>query len=113
MKSAGSHALLQEGAKLVLNINDITEELAPTMQIQPAAGLSQAAENSASMEGLSPEEEKIYGFLDVYPSSIDEIIRQSGFAPQKANELLLLLELKGAIESLPGKSYQKSSSLTS
>ena len=108
VKSAGSHALLQEGAKLVLNINDITEELAPTMQIQPAAGLSQAAKNSASMEGLSPEEEKIYGFLEVYPSSIDEIIRQSGFTPQKANELLLMMELKGIVESLPGKSYRKS-----
>jgi len=108
MKSAGSHTLLQEGAKLVLNINDIIEELAPTMQIQPAAGLSQAAKNSASMEGLSPEEEKIYGFLEVYPSSIDEIIRQSGFTPQKANELLLMMELKGIVESLPGKSYRKS-----
>ena len=108
VKSAGSHALLQEGAKLVLNINDITEELAPTMQIQPAAGLSQAAKNSFSMEGLSPEEEKIYGFLEVYPSSIDEIIRQSGFTPQKANELLLMMELKGIVESLPGKSYRKS-----
>ena len=108
VKSTGSHALLQEGAKLVLNINDIIEELAPTMQIQPGAGLSQAAKNSAGVEGLSPEEEKIYGFLDVYPSSIDEIIRQSGFTPQKANELLLMMELKGVIESLPGKSYQKS-----
>ena len=108
VKSAGSHALLQEGAKLVLNINDITEELVPTMQIQPAAGLSQAAKNSASMEGLSLEEEKIYGFLDVYPSSIDEIIRQSGFTPQKANELLLMMELRGIVESLPGKSYRKS-----
>jgi predicted Rossmann fold nucleotide-binding protein DprA/Smf involved in DNA uptake len=49
----------------------------------------------------------------VYPSSIDEIVRQSGFAPQKASELLLLLELKGVIESLPGKSYQKNSTLAS
>ena len=113
VKSTGSHALLQEGAKLVLNINDITEELAPAMQTQPGGGLSRTAEAPSGVEGLSPEEEKIYGFLDVYPSSIDEIVRQSGFAPQKASELLLLLELKGVIESLPGKSYQKNSTLAS
>jgi DNA processing protein len=113
VKSTGSHALLQEGAKLVLNINDIIEELAPAMQTQPGGGLSRTAKDPPSVEGLSPEEEKIYGFLDVYPSSIDEIVRQSGFAPQKASELLLLLELKGVIESLPGKSYQKNSTLAS
>jgi DNA processing protein len=113
MKSTGSHTLLQEGAKLVFNINDITEEIVPAMQMQPGTDLPLAEKNSAIVDGLSPEEEKIYGFLDVYPSSIDEIIRQSGFAPKKANELLLLLELKGVIESLPGKSYQKSSSLAS
>ncbi|MBE9521260.1 MAG: DNA-protecting protein DprA, partial [Proteobacteria bacterium] len=113
VKSTGSHALLQEGAKLVLNINDITEELAPAMQTPPGGDLSRTSEAPSGVEGLSPEEEKIYGFLDVYPSSIDEIVRQSGFAPQKASELLLLLELKGVIESLPGKSYQKNSTLAS
>jgi len=111
VKSTGSHALLQEGAKLVLNINDITEELAPALQIQPGADRSPAAENPSAVEGLSPEEAKIYGFLDVYPNSIDEIVRSSGFTAQKVNELLLMLELKGVIESLPGKSYQKSSML--
>ena len=111
VKSTGSHALLQEGAKLVLTINDITEELAPAMQTPPGGDLSRTAEVPSSVEGLSPEEDKIYGVLDVYPSSIDEIVRQSGFTPQKVNELLLLLELKGVIESLPGKSYQKNSTL--
>jgi DNA processing protein len=83
------------------------------MQTQPGGDLSRTAKDPSSVEGLSPEEEKIYGFLDVYPSSIDEIVRQSGFTPQKASELLLLLELKGVIESLPGKSYQKNSTLAS
>lgn len=108
MKSTGSHALLQEGAKLVLNINDITEELAPGIQMPPGTDLPRMLGDTAGVEELSPEEEKIYGFLDVYPCSIDEIVRQSGFTPQKTNELLLLMELKGAVESLPGKSYQRS-----
>jgi DNA processing protein len=111
VKSTGSHTLLQEGAKLVFNIKDIVEELPPNALQQHRANLSQEAKGTGDLEGLTKDEEKIYSFLDVYPSSIDEIVRQCGFTPQRANELLLLLELKGVIESLPGKSYQKNSTL--
>jgi DNA processing protein len=113
VKSTGSHALLQEGAKLVFNINDIIEELPPVISDQVIENTLEDDGNALPSVTLSPEEEKIYLFLDVYPSSIDEIVRQCGLTPQKANELLLMLELKGVIESLPGKSYQKNSSLAS
>ena len=111
MKSTGSHALLQEGAKLVFNIKDIIEELPTGISGQADENILADAGNTLPSVPLSPEEEKIYSFLDVYPSSIDEIVRQCDLTPQKANELLLMLELKGVVESLPGKSYQKNSSL--
>jgi DNA processing protein len=113
VKSTGSHALLQEGAKLVFNIKDIIEELSPAIPAQTTENTMPNDGNGVPHEPLSPEEEKIYSFLDMYPCSIDEIVRQCGLTPQKANELLLMLELKGVIESLPGKSYQKNSSLAS
>jgi DNA processing protein len=113
MKSSGSHALLQEGAKLVFNINDIIDELAPDITVKASENTLLNGTDGLPREPLSPEEEKIYSFLDVYPCSIDEIVRQCGLTPQKANELLLMLELKGVVESLPGKSYQKNSTLAS
>ncbi len=107
VKSAGTHTLLQQGAKLVHSVNDIVEELS-------YAGLQRYEEGTVHddteldpFEQLNKEEAVLFKCLEVYPRTIDEIVRQSGLTPQKVNELLLLLELKGLVVSLPGKSYQR------
>jgi predicted Rossmann fold nucleotide-binding protein DprA/Smf involved in DNA uptake len=56
---------------------------------------------------LSAAEEELFALLDVYPQTIDEITHRCGMAVQKVSELLLMLELKGMIESQPGNQYQK------
>ncbi|MEK6198345.1 MAG: hypothetical protein N2B58_09255, partial [Desulfobacterales bacterium] len=63
-------------------------------------------------ENLSQEEAELFEFIGVYPRTFDEIIKESGFTAQRTNEVLLLLELKGIIEPLPGKSYQRVTSLS-
>ena len=112
VKSAGTHNLLQQGAKLVHSIDDIVEEfstLSPDYnQTNPTRDNSEQ-ENTAQ---LNQQEFTLLACLDVYPQTIDELVRESGFTTQKTNELLLLLELKGFVDSLPGKSFQKSSTLT-
>ena len=45
--------------------------------------------------------------LDVYPKTIDELIQTTGLSANAVNELLLHMELKGAIEVLPGNQYKK------
>jgi DNA processing protein len=111
VKSAGTHSLLQQGAKLVHSVNDIVEEFPATMFEQKIEAADTEVPVQNSNDHLSHEEAELFGLLDVYPRAIDEIIRESGLTPQKTNELLLLLELKGFVDSLPGKSYQKNSSL--
>lgn len=112
VKSAGTHTLLQQGAKLVHSIKDIVEEFQSAALRQNGVNSRQDKEMQQDFfDELSREEAALFGFLDVYPLSIDEIVRESGFTAQKTNELLLLLELKGFVESLPGKTYQKSSTL--
>jgi DNA processing protein len=111
-KSAGTHALLQQGAKLVHSIHDIVEEFhpGPLAQVREEAGQGvKTGEN----DNLSGDEAALFAILDVYPLTIDEIARQSGYGPQKTSELLLLLELKGLVASLPGNYYRRSSVLTS
>jgi len=111
-KSAGSHSLLQQGAKLVHSIDDIVEELsAGTLFKNQARPASNIPEQKNVMQ-LNQEEATLFACLDVYPLTIDELVRESGFSPQKANELLLLLELKGLVESLPGKSFQKRATIS-
>jgi DNA processing protein len=112
VKSAGTHTLLQQGAKLVHSINDIVEEF-------PAAVFQQSFEDPGKedkaesfFENLSQEEAELFGFIEVYPRAFDEIVNDSGFTAQQTNELLLFLELKGMVEPLPGKSYQRVTSLS-
>ena len=106
IKSAGTHWLLQQGAKLVHSITDIIEELpkipAPGRTITAPLNGNAAAVSPAA---LSDDETKLFSCLDVYPKNIDDIARAANLAPQKVSELLLLLELKGIIKALPGKCY--------
>ena len=111
-KSAGTHLLLQQGAKLVQGVGDIAEEFfhlrKPLIRNLPHPDRAE----TSGPRALSSEESALFGCLDVYPRTLDEITRESGLTPQKTSELLLLLELKGTVESLPGNSYRKTSTLS-
>jgi len=111
VKSAGTHTLLQQGAKLVLNIDDIIEEL-PVVALQHSLEKPDTGEDTPNiLPELSQEETELYNCLDVYPRTVDEIVQESGLTAQKTNEILLHLELKGLVESLPGTAYRKCSAL--
>jgi DNA processing protein len=109
VKSAGTHLLLQQGAKLVQSIEDIIEELPPGCGADALHNGGDTTQRSGDFPSvpLSAEESLLFSLLDVYPKHIDEIARAADLAPQKVNELLLLLELKGVIKALPGKCYQR------
>ena len=104
IKSAGSHHLLQQGAKLVMSVEDILAELPP---LEGYGGAGPATLPGIPAEPLSPEEQQLHNCLDDYPRTIDEIVRDSGLSAAKVNELLLHLELKGAVEAMPGKNYRR------
>jgi DNA processing protein len=110
-KSAGTHSLLQQGAKLVHSIADIVEELSGGAHFENQDSISSNISGHKNVAPLNQEEATLFACLDVYPLTIDELVRESGFSPQKITELLLLLELKGFVESLPGKSFQKRATL--
>ena len=107
IKSAGTHFLVQQGAKLVHSIDDILEELPMTTFAGRGSAVSVATPNGRGSEaaGLTGDEALLYSFLDVYPKNIDDLARAANVIPQRASEILLLLELKGVIKALPGKCY--------
>ena len=107
IKSVGTHTLLQQGAKLVHSVDDIVEEFSYTDTLERVDNPGSPDSGQASIPSLDPDEAALFACLDVYPRTIDEIARESGFTPGKTNELLLLLELKGVVEPLPGKCYQR------
>ena len=113
VKSAGTHTLLQQGAKLVHSINDIVEEFPANVFQQSVEEAGMEEDEQVFFENLSQEEAELFEFIGVYPRTFDEIIKDSGFTTQRINEVLLLLELKGMVQTLPGKSYQRVTGLSS
>ncbi len=107
-KSTGAHNLLQAGAKLVYRVEDILEELAPQLELFTSVLSMDEAKKPSVVPSLeiSLEEKKLLTILDEYPQHIEIIINRTGYTSQKVNETLLMLELKGRVESLPGQQYR-------
>ncbi|MDW7772897.1 MAG: DNA-processing protein DprA [Desulfobulbaceae bacterium] len=103
VKSQGTHRLLQQGAKLVHGVEDILEELDPAFMIR----YEQPAEKSGVRhDGMNREELHLLSCLDTYPVNIDELVRLSGYDPAVLADLLIRLELRGAVRQLPGQQYE-------
>ncbi len=104
-KSEGCHLLLREGASLVMDVADILREVGLSPGDQgPAARVSVESQTDAALE---PEAVQLLQCIENYAAAKDDIIERSGFSPGRVSELLLMLELDGLVESLPGDQVRR------
>lgn len=118
--SRGTNRLIKQGAKLIENIDDILEEILPQADrpvITPKSdpGASDAAgrrEGHASDpdRAFTENEKVLWRLLSHQPAHIDQIITASGWTAPDVLSCLLNLELKGAVEQKPGKTYVRKES---
>jgi DNA processing protein len=102
-RSRGTHQLIREGAKLVENVEDIVEEVAPQLRATAhSRGLHPRVELPAE---LGHEARKILELIQNAPVQIDDLIEASGFSSAKVSEVLLSLEIGGFLRQLPGKKF--------
>jgi DNA processing protein len=101
--SKGTNRLIKEGAKLIMDPNDIIEEVLPQYKAPVTSGQGKPPEKM----GLTPEGQKIFDLLDSNPLHIDHLIQHSGLRPNQVSSLLLELELKELVKQLPGKMFIK------
>lgn len=93
--SAGTAALIKDGAKLVYQIGDILEEL----------GVGQKSFEDLSDAKVRPdsaEQEMIMKLLQNEPQHIDAIIKETGLSPAKVASLLSMMEVDGFVKSMGG-----------
>lgn len=103
-KSEGAHWLLQQGAKLVQRVEDIVVEL------DLHCGKNNTTQNATKLEDnfdIEPDALALLAYIEPYPLMREVLLEKSGFSPARMSELLLLLELDGLIEMLPGDKLRK------
>ena len=93
--SEGTHRLIQYGAKLVHDANDVLEELPGDLKLVPRA----------TAEPDSPLREVLAAFTRDEGTDVEQVASRLGRAPSALAEPLLQLELGGWIRALPGARY--------
>jgi DNA processing protein len=109
--SCGTNKLIREGARLVTDAADILEELGIC---RPGDGKRAVLWNRLQGTGTKQFPEPLFGKeertisqrLLEGPAHIDGIARDCGISVQLVSSVLVMLELSGFVEQLPGKYYK-------
>ena len=99
----GSNRLIQQGAKLVMDANDILDDLQillPETKPSPQAA-------ARPLPPLSDEERRVYDAIEASETPIDEITTKCNLPSATVSSTLLALELKRLVKQLPGKYFVK------
>ena len=133
--STGTHSLIDKGAKLISTVDDLIDALPqrtihqitaskPATSQQKNRNISQVPEvgmNETKPSEKTPEqtlpvtpqpdlttdEKTIFDAIEIPSSHIDTIVRTTQLPISQVLSVLLMLELKGVIQQLPGKLFAK------
>ena len=90
-QACGCHHLIQQGAKLVVNINDIVEEFTHLSGINISATAS---------ESLHPQEaHPLLKHIDFHATTLDQLLQRSGLDLINLQNQLIELEITGRIKA--------------
>ena len=104
----GCHFLIRGGAKLVEEAADVLVELAPQLEVDLAT-IAREREEPASATALvdAPEYRNLLNLLGFDPRPIGDLAGDSGLTAAELSSMLLVLELEGFVEALPGGRYSR------
>ncbi len=97
-KSEGTHWLLKQGAKLVQSAQDVFDELHfERHDSDKGWGKDDPVPLSMDSDALH-----LLSYIEPYPRAREQLGIDAGLPPSRLSQLLLLLELDGLVEILPG-----------
>lgn len=103
--SLGCNQLIQQGAKLVLQASDITEEL----NFLPLLSIPTEDPHGGLLPDLTEQEAMVYQAIGHDEIHINDIAHVTQMPVALVNSTLIKLEMKSLIQALPGKFYLKRS----
>ncbi|MCX7513232.1 DNA-processing protein DprA [Frateuria sp. STR12] len=113
----GCHRLIREGVRLVEAPAELVEalvpaaralglELAARLATDEAAGTASPSDRPPPLPSAEPDQRRLRHALGHDPATLDELAARTGLAPSALASMLLMLELEGQVQSLPGNRYQ-------
>lgn len=112
--SRGCHALIRQGAKLTESAEDILEELLPLVQAnwQLLQNTDSKTEKQTKNQTIAQQYEQdeqalLLAAMGYDPIRADDLLARTKLTISEISAMLLLLELDGKIQALPGGRYQR------
>lgn len=100
----GCHALIRDGqAKLVEQAEDILGELLPHLRLPETP----ASTPACPPEEADPDHARVLQELGYDPVTLDTLHRRTGLTPDVLSSILLIMELQGQVDALPGGRYAR------
>ncbi len=108
----GCHTLIRNGAKLIETADDIIEELGPLANLQENLLQTHHQQqhptpNTDSFISDDDSYQKLLKNLDVIATPVDILSRRTNLPVSEISSMLLVLELKGYVESAPSGYMKK------
>ena len=105
----GCHQLIRQGALLVESGEDLLLELGPRLadagaRPQARPSVSPAA---AVKQDLERDHQVLLEAMAWDPVSIDELVQRTSLTAAEVSSMLLIMELEGKVESLPGGGFAR------
>jgi DNA processing protein len=102
----GCHQLIRQGAVLVETAADILAEIGPLAGIstQPAPPRGPARDTAQESDA---DYDKLLEALAHDPCGVDALAARTGLTAAEVSSMMLILELQGAVESLPGGRFAR------
>jgi DNA processing protein len=97
----GSNRLIQQGAKLVIGVDDILDDLPLVFRNKPDLPAA------APVADLTPDQQKILDAIGTDEAALDSVIATSGLTAAAVSSTLLALEMRRLVKQLPGKRFVK------
>ncbi len=99
--SRGCHGLLRDGAKLVTSVDDVIEELGPLIESTRTSD-GREIRHPAELQ-LNDQEQRVLAAIDTEPTTMDQVVVQSGLPVHRVLSTVSVLETRKLIRRVSGQ----------